>query len=234
MTTVAAIVVAAGSGLRMGGAEKAFLPLDNRPLVTFSLDVLQASPEVDAIVLVLQEASVHRGQALARQYGYSKLSVVCAGGETRSLSVRNGLFSVPPTCDIVLVHDAARPFIDLEMVRRGLDAVQETGAAVAGVPARDTMKTVDRNGYVLGTPPRAGLWAAQTPQVFRRDVLLRAHQLDAADDATDDAMLVEALGHAVKMFLGSQMNFKITTPEDLALANAVLEGRGGHAGRHRI
>jgi 2-C-methyl-D-erythritol 4-phosphate cytidylyltransferase len=124
----------------------------------------------------------------------------------------------------VLVHDGARPCLDQALLHRGLAAVQETGAAVAGVPVKDTIKEVSPQGLVAATPPRERLWAAQTPQLFRYELLLEAHQR-CRDTVTDDAAMVERLGHPVRMFLGAPENLKVTTPEDLPLAEALLKGK---------
>ena len=137
--------------------------------------------------------------------------------------MRSGLDALTP-CDWVIVHDGARPCLDLPMLERGLAAVQEAGAAVAGVPVKDTIKVVSDQGAVVDTPDRKSLWAAQTPQIFRYDLLRDAHDR-CIEDVTDDAMMVESLGHSVKMFLGSYENLKVTTPEDLILAEAFLKQR---------
>jgi 2-C-methyl-D-erythritol 4-phosphate cytidylyltransferase len=152
-------------------------------------------------------------------------TVVVPGGARRQDSVRNGLDALGP-CDWVAVHDAARPFATRDLLLRTLDAAQPTGAAVAAVPVKDTIKRV-RDGAVLQTLPRAELWAVQTPQVFRADLLARAHH--ATDDATDDAALVERLGIQVRVAQGAYDNIKITTPDDLALAAWLLDQRAGAA-----
>lgn len=223
MADVTAIVVAAGSGQRMGGVDKAFLPLDGRPLIAYPLHVFQSCAAVQSIVLVLQAASLQRGRDLVEQEGLSKVAGVYRGGTTRSDSVRAGLAQAPP-CEVVLVHDGARPCLDAETVLRGLEAVRETGAAVAAIPIYDTVKRVDSRGRVRETPSREGLWVAQTPQVFRRELLEQAYSI-AQGSVSDDAALVEALGYPVTLFRGSPANIKVTTPEDLALAAAILARR---------
>jgi 2-C-methyl-D-erythritol 4-phosphate cytidylyltransferase len=220
---VGAVVVAAGSSSRMGGVDKIFSPVLGRPLLSFSLDQLQAFPPVTEIVLVLDSGSLNQGQELVDAGGYRKVAHVCAGGERRQDSVRAGLEALTP-CDWVIVHDGARPCLDLPMLERGLSAVQEAGAVVAGVPVKDTIKVVSGQGDVVDTPDRRSLWAAQTPQIFRYELLRDAHDR-CADDVTDDAMMVESLGHTVKMFMGSYENLKVTTPEDLILTEAFLKQR---------
>ena len=134
-----------------------------------------------------------------------------------------GIQALEP-CDWVVVHDGARPCLDHATLERGLISAEETGAAVAGVPVKDTIKAVSPQQVVLDTPDRQGLWAAQTPQIFRYELLLEAHQR-CAETMTDDAAMVESLGHTVKMFLGSYENLKVTTPEDLAVAEVFLRAR---------
>ena len=220
---VGAVVVAAGSSSRMGGVDKIFAPVLDRPLVCFALDQLEAFPPVTEIVLVLDSGSLTQGRELSRARGYRKVTHVCPGGKRRQDSVRSGLDALTP-CDWVIVHDGARPCLDLPMLERGLAAVQEVGAAVAGVPVKDTIKVVSDQGAVVDTPDRKSLWAAQTPQIFRYDLLRDAHDR-CIEDVTDDAMMVESLGHSVKMFLGSYENLKVTTPEDLILAETFLKQR---------
>jgi len=195
----------------------------DRPLVCFALDQLEAFPPVTEIVLVLDSGSLTQGRELVDARGYRKVTHVCPGGKRRQDSVRSGLDALTP-CDWVIVHDGARPCLDLPMLERGLAAVQEVGAAVAGVPVKDTIKVVSDQGAVVDTPDRKSLWAAQTPQIFRYDLLRDAHDR-CIEDVTDDAMMLESLGHSVKMFLGSYENLKVTTPEDLILAEAFLKQR---------
>ena len=222
---VGAIVVAAGSSARMAGVDKTFAPLLGRPLITHTLARFEEFPAVAEIVLVLAAPSLDLGRRLARKRGYAKVSRVCAGGARRQDSVKAGLDALQP-CDFVMVHDGARPGLDAALLQRGLDAVTVPGcaAAIAGVPVKDTIKVVAPDGHITDTPDRSTLWAAQTPQIFAHDLLHRVHA-EFEGDATDDAMMVEALGHPVKMFLGSYENLKVTTPEDLAVMEAILRGR---------
>lgn len=217
------IVVAAGQSTRMAGVDKVFAPVLGTPLLAFSLDQLEAFLPVTEMVLVLATRSLDQGRELVQARGYRKVSQLCPGGRRRQDSVLAGLAALRP-CRWVLVHDGARPCLDKALLERGLAAVQATGAAVAGVPVRDTIKEVSPQGLVTGTADRERLWAAQTPQFFRYDLLLEAHRT-CQQDVTDDAMMVESLGHPVRMFLGSAANLKVTTPEDLALAEALLQGR---------
>jgi 2-C-methyl-D-erythritol 4-phosphate cytidylyltransferase len=179
---------------------------------------------VQFIVVVLHERNLERGRALVQERRWRKVVAVCAGGERRQDSVRAGLGALPP-CDLVVVHDAARPLITTDLIRRGVEVATATGAAaIAAMPVKDTIKRVDDGGRVVETPPRERLWAAQTPQVAHRAALERAFAL--ADrrglTVTDEAALLEAAGEPVSVFAGSYHNLKITTPEDLAIAAALL------------
>ena len=220
---VGAVVVAAGKSSRMKGVDKVFTPILGVPLVAYSLDQLESFPPVAEIVLVLSPDSLDQGQDLLRHRGYQKVSHVCAGGERRQDSVRFGLERLA-NCRWVIVHDGARPCLDQGILQRGLTAVEECGAAVAGVPVKDTIKLVSPQGQITDTPDRDRLWAAQTPQFFEYALLWDAHQR-CTQPVTDDAAMVESLGHPVKMFLGSYENLKVTTPEDLAVAETFLSPR---------
>ena len=225
-----AVVVAAGSGRRMGGVDKIFSSIAGAPVLVHVLDQLEAFPPLRSIAVVLGAENVEACQALAAARGYRKIAGVCAGGARRQDSVRLGLECLSSVTDLdwVLVHDGARPCLDQAILQRGLDAAREPdcGAAVAGVPVKDTIKIVSPEGLVEETPNREGLWAAQTPQIFRFSLLWEAHSR-LPEDVTDDAAMVERLGHRVKMFLGSYENLKITTNEDLAVAELFLKRRSG-------
>ncbi len=216
-----AVIAAAGSSSRMGGVDKIFALLAGRAVLAHSVAAFESHPRVGAAVIVLHPDSVERGRELAREMGWGKVAAVVAGGGRRQDSVAAGLDALPPTCRWVLVHDGARPCVTGDVIDRGIDAAEQCGAAVAAAPVKDTIKVVDANGVVVETPDRAALWAVQTPQVFRLD-LLRAAYAANDDDVTDDAGLVEKLGHAVKVFHGSYDNIKVTTPEDLDVAAALL------------
>jgi len=207
----------------MAGADKLFAPLGGVPLLVRALRAFQDSPLVDRIVLVLSAGNLERGRALADACGVDKLTAACEGGPRRQDSVRLGLeaLSAAGGCEWVLVHDGARPLVSAELIERGLAAARETGAAVPAVPLADTVKLAAADGTVERTLDRSHLWAAQTPQVFRYDLLLRAHR-EVTAEVTDDAAMLEALGLPVKLFEGSAANIKVTTPEDLRLAEALL------------
>ena len=217
---VGAVVVAAGESRRMFNVDKIFAPLMGRPLISYSLDVLNESKRVDAVVLVLSEANIEGGRRLVDANAWSKVRDVCVGGERRQDSVRYGMDRLPDS-DWIIVHDGARPFIDGGMIDRGLKEAEATGAAVAAVPVTDTIKSADAELLVTGTLDRTSLWSVQTPQVFRRDLLLEAHRR-VSDTSSDDASMVEGIGGSVRVFMGSYANVKVTTPEDLPIAEAIM------------
>ncbi len=221
--TVGAIVLAAGSSRRMGAADKVFLSLLERPLVSYSLKTLNDSPKVDSIVLVTSPDKMERAQELVSESGWEKVSEVCLGGVRRQDSVRSGLERIGEMA-WVIVHDAARPFVDEGIITRGLREVRHTGAAVSAVPVRDTIKSANSDGVVTETLDRSRLWHVQTPQLFAADTLRGAHNR-ISHDVTDDASMVERIGGTVRVFAGSYENFKITTPQDVAIAEAVLRAR---------
>lgn len=218
-----AILVAAGASRRMDGPDKIFAPLLRRPLLTYSLSALSRSPCVDAIVLVLAESSLQRGRRLMSSGEWPKLTAVCAGGRRRQDSVRLGLDRLPP-CGWVVVHDGARPLLDEAMIADGLAAARTTGASIAAVPVKDTIKMANVDGLVTRTIDRDHLWSVQTPQIFRRDLLADAHRT-VSQDVTDDASMVEMMGASVRIFQGSYENLKVTTPDDLVVARSILSGR---------
>jgi len=213
---VGAVIVAAGFGRRLGGVDKAFLNLGGQPLIAWSLGTFQRCALIEQIVLVLNEKNMAAGRKLVQDNSWYKVGDLCLGGERRQDSVRAGLTKLKD-CDWIVIHDGARPFVNDDLIQNGLEAAAETGAALAGVPAKDTVKLAWADRMVIGTLPRAHVWLAQTPQVFRADIIRQAYE-EPGEDVTDDAVLVERLGHKVKLYMGSYLNFKITTPEDLTLA----------------
>lgn len=215
----AAVIVAAGAGRRFGG-DKVFAPLGDRPVLAHTVEVFERCAAVAAIVVVLAAENLEHGRALARQRGWAKLAALCAGGLRRQDSVREGIRHLPP-CAWTIIHDGVRPFVSEHMIEEGLVTARRVGAAVAAVPVKDTVKAVAADGLVERTPDRSRLWLAQTPQVFRHDLLVAAHA-DGGEDAPDDAALLERRGVPVAVYPGSYDNLKITTPEDLALAECIL------------
>ncbi len=226
---VVAIVPAAGRGLRMGGSvPKQFLSLGGEPLIVQSLRILQAASVVDQIVLAVPSADVGYCESeIVARHRFSKVTKVVAGGAERQDSVRYALTQVPPDTEIVLIHDAVRPFVTLRMMAEVVAAARKEGAAIIALPMRDTVKHVRTDGTIERTVDRAPLWLAQTPQAFRRDWIETAHRKAHAEGvrATDDAFLVEWMGYSVCVVEGSGENIKVTRPEDLVIGEAILAAR---------
>ncbi|MDP2956947.1 MAG: 2-C-methyl-D-erythritol 4-phosphate cytidylyltransferase [Longimicrobiales bacterium] len=221
---VGAVIVAAGESRRMGGVDKIFTPLLGVPLILHPLRVFNDSPLVDEIALVVAPARVEEARRLVSERGLSKVRAVRGGGTRRQDSVRVGLEALS-RCDWVLVHDGARCCVSPSLIEAGLEAARESGAAIAAVPVVDTVKVV-ADQQVQSTLDRNSLWAVQTPQVFRTELLLDAHRR-CPELVTDDAAMVERLGVPVRVFMGAYDNLKVTTPEDLLLAEAILRARAG-------
>ncbi|MDA1096370.1 MAG: 2-C-methyl-D-erythritol 4-phosphate cytidylyltransferase [Chloroflexi bacterium] len=221
-----AIVVAAGSGERMGGVEKAFLQVLGRPLIAYTLSVLEDSPEIRAVVLVVAQARVARASELVSSFGFRKVVTVCAGGSTRRASVRAGLSAVPDADGLIAILDGARPCLTPQLVSAGIAAARATGAAIAAVPVQDTIKEVGPGGLVMNTPDRTRLVATQTPQVFSTSALRQAHREAPSHLLLDDATLFEAIGWPVHVYPGDPANIKVTTPADVLVVEAILRQRG--------
>ena len=219
-----AIIVAAGTSQRMGGVDKVLAPLGGKSVLARVIDAFEGCGSVDQIVVVLSKQNLEEGQQLVAEQGWSKVTDVCLGGRRRQDSVLDGL-GLLDQCDWVVVHDGARPLVTADLIDQGLEAAKETGAAVAAVPVTDTIKVAGVDRLVQHTPARDDLWAVQTPQVFRFDIITEAYRR-AEGEVTDDATLVEQLGYSVKLYMGSYDNIKVTTPDDLILAEAFLQRRG--------
>jgi len=216
-----AIIAAAGESRRMDGIDKVFAPLGGKPVISYVLDAFEECESISQIVVVVSKDNLAKCRELIAENKYAKPIEVCAGGKRRQDSVAAGLAKLDE-CDRVVIHDGARPLVTKELIERGLEAAEETGAAAAAVPVTDTVKIADDNRIVLETPPRQNLWAVQTPQVFRVDIISKAYR-EAAGDVTDDASLVERLGNKVKLYMGSYDNIKITSASDLLVAEALLK-----------
>jgi len=204
----------------MNGVDKVFAPLGGKPVISRVLDAFEECESISQIIVVVNKASLAKCRQLIAENKYSKPIEVCAGGKRRQDSVAAGLSKLDK-CDWVVIHDGARPLVTKELIERGLEVAKETGAAAAAVPVTDTIKIADDDLTVLETPLRQNLWAVQTPQVFRVDLISKAYQR-AAGEVTDDASLVEALGNKVKLYMGSYDNIKITNSNDLLIAEALL------------
>ena len=220
---VSAIIAGAGLGKRMGGkVRKPLLTIEGRPILIYTLRNLVRVKSIREVILVvnprdLQLIQKELGQDLTRL----RVSDVIPGGSHRFDSVKLGLQHVSPCADLVLIHDAVRPFVPPELVHKVIARAAATGAAILASPVIDTVKRV-RQGRIAGTVDRESLWLAQTPQVFRREIILAAYDCRRPAKTSDDAQLVERTGRRVAIVPGSPKNFKITTPEDLELAKGVL------------
>jgi len=219
------IVVAAGLGRRLNAkVPKALVLLKGKPLIVYSLKVFEAHPGIDSVVVVAPGGCLSQFVRLMRSF--KKVRLVVAGGAMRSDSVKCGLEGVLPDTKIVLVHDAARPFVDRAMIDRLIASLKKNKAAITGVPVKFTVKKVNRKNLdIEETPARDLLWEAQTPQGFHKDVLVKAHAQKFKEEATDDAVMVERIGGKVRMVMGDYRNIKVTTPEDIILARQLMTGR---------
>jgi 2-C-methyl-D-erythritol 4-phosphate cytidylyltransferase len=218
---VAAIIVAAGDSQRMGGVDKMFAPLGGRPVLARVLDTFQSCKKIDYIIVVMHSKNIEQCRRLAAAEAWDKVRDICPGGKKRQDSVAEGLKRLKEG-EWVVIHDGARPLVTVDLIERGLEAAKETGAAVAAVPVTDTIKLVKDDEIVLQTLPRQNLRSVQTPQVFRYDVIKNTYKYTSGD-VTDDAALVEKAGYKVKLYLGSYDNIKVTTPDDLAVAEALFK-----------
>ncbi|EKN69196.1 2-C-methyl-D-erythritol 4-phosphate cytidylyltransferase [Neobacillus bataviensis LMG 21833] len=224
--TYQVILPAAGQGKRMGaGRNKLLLELNGVPVLIHTLKVFDEDEGCSGIILAIHPHDEKEFKALLKKYHIKKVMNLVRGGEERQHSIYNALKTVN-TNDIILVHDAARPFIRKEQIHRLAETAEETGAAIIGVPAKDTMKKV-QDGVIVETVERSSLWAVQTPQAFRISLLRKAYEKAEADHflGTDDASLVERLNMPVAIVEGDYDNIKLTTPEDLYFAEAILKKR---------
>jgi len=222
---VSAIVAAAGKGERLKSKiRKPFVTLGKDPILLYALKALDNSALIDEIILVVHQADLPRIKLFIKKAGLKKLKAAVVGGKRRMDSIKNGLAAVSEETEYVIVHDGCRPFIDNKMISSVLCAAEVFGAAIVGVPVKPTIKETEKGGFVAATLKREFLVEVQTPQAFRKDILLRAYEKGFAEgaNATDDASLVEGLGIKVKVVDGSYKNIKITTPEDLKYAKMLI------------
>jgi 2-C-methyl-D-erythritol 4-phosphate cytidylyltransferase len=218
-----AIIVAAGSGTRLGSdIPKQFIEVNGKPVIRFSMERFDEAPSIDSIIVVVAPGEVDRFDALAAGFGIRKLKTVVAGGSSRADSVRRGLAAVEPATRIIAVHDGARPLVSVDEIERTIAAAQEVGAACLTAAVNDTIKVVESES-ITTTIDRRTLRRALTPQAFRIELLQKAFAQHGSDaSVTDESSLVEKLGCVVKSVAGSTRNIKITYPEDLIFASAVL------------
>lgn len=223
-----AVIPAAGSGVRMGSDKaKQFLELDGRPLLAATLEPFQLCKKVDAIILVVPSRETdYCRERIVDRFGLDKILKVVPGGERRQDSVRLGVEATKGDYGLVLIHDAVRPIIDEELIEKVIGAAIIHRAVITGLPARETVKEIDRTSRVVKTYDRNTVWLVQTPQVFRYEDILLAHETavnEGWEEATDDAFLVERLGIPVNVIEGSEKNIKITTPHDLEMARFLMK-----------
>ncbi|UCD55497.1 MAG: 2-C-methyl-D-erythritol 4-phosphate cytidylyltransferase [Candidatus Omnitrophota bacterium] len=226
------IVPSAGKGRRLKVKEtKPFVMLGGHPLLSHTLKALEASAPIDEIIVVVSRDKLKAGRELIKKYEFNKVRAVISGGKRRFDSVRNALRKVKDA-DLVLIHDGVRPFISQDLIKKLLRAAKRFGAAVSAIPSRQTLKFIKENYrgqtsidnfFIVNTPKRKFLWEAQTPQVFKKQLIVKAYKKVKGRNATDDSSLVEKLGHRVKIVKGSFRNIKITTPEDLELAKIFVK-----------
>lgn len=220
-TKISAVIAAAGSGKRMGADKnKQWILLDGVPMLARTVSVFQKAEIIDEIVIAAAKNEVGEVEELTKEYGFTKVTAVVAGGQSRQQSVYNALKKVGG--EMVLVHDGARPFVTEEELGKVIEAVEQYGAAALGTKVKDTVKLVREDGIVDKTLPRQQLWAAATPQGFYRERLLKLHERGQSETVTDDCMLAELFGDTVKMVLCGEQNIKLTTPEDLLFAEQFL------------
>lgn len=217
------IVPSAGKGKRLSSKEnKPFISLKGKPLLLYTLKALEKCKVINEIIVVVSPDKIKTCKKLIKKYGISKVSVVVAGGRKRFNSVKNGLKKIKEA-DFILIHDGVRPFIEESTIKKVLRAARRYGAALCATPLKQTLKIINKNSFIKNTPKRSTLWEAQTPQAFKKDLILKAYKNATSHDATDDSSLVEKMGRKVKIIKGSYRNIKITTPEDLALAEILLK-----------
>jgi len=227
---VTAIIPAAGSGSRIGSSSyKQFIEIKGKPIIVHTLDRFQQASVVDEMVVVLPPDKVEEFSRIIDVYGFYKPLHFVAGGERRQDSVYKGFLSLnEEEAEIIVVHDAVRPLVETDLIQRVVERARLTGAAIAAIPAVDTIKEVSSEDMVVATPERSALRQVQTPQAFAFTILREAFKRAYADSycGTDDSSLVERIGVSVAVVLGSPLNIKITTPEDVRFAELILEERG--------
>lgn len=219
------IIVAAGKGSRMkADINKQFLKIGEKEVLAHTIDKFYKNENINEIIIVAKEDEKdYLKENIIDKYGYKNIKIA-VGGKERQDSVYNGLKLVKHDCDIVLIHDGARPFIDEETIDNCIKYTKQFNSTVIGVPVKDTIKVVDGNNDVSDTPNRSKLWSIQTPQSFKYDLILKAHEKAKKDNylGTDDSMLIEHIGEKVKVIEGNYNNIKITTPEDLQIGMEIL------------
>ena len=222
---ISAIIVAAGSSARMGNSDKLFLTFGAKPVILHTLLCYQAAQSIDEIIVVAKKARHREIHDLSQQNGVRKVTAIVEGGADRNASVRNAICAVNPKCQYVAIADGARPLTDPKDIDKVSAAARKHGAAILGVPAKDTVKQLSPDGKIATSPPRETLLQAQTPQTFHKETYIQLSDRAMAQrlSVTDDSSIFEAFGHQVTAVIGSYKNIKITTPEDIQIAKALWE-----------
>ena len=219
------VIVSAGRGSRMKtDVNKQFLKIGDKEVIAHTIDEFYNNKNIGEIIIVVREDEKEFFQEnIINKYGYKNIKIAF-GGKERQDSVYNGLKQVDEKCKIVLIHDGARPLVTNEIIEKSIECVKECNSAIVGVPVKETIKIVNEDNEVCDTPNRSTLWSIQTPQVFDYALIIKAHEKAKYDKyyGTDDSMLMEYLGYNVKVVEGSYNNIKITTPEDLKIAEEIL------------
>ncbi|MBN3348635.1 2-C-methyl-D-erythritol 4-phosphate cytidylyltransferase [Clostridium botulinum] len=226
MSKNSVIIVAAGKGKRMNSSiSKQFLQIKNKPILYYTLSKFSTHESIDEIVLVTLEDKIEACSDIIDKYNINKVSKIVPGGKERQDSVYNGLKAVSKDCEVVLIHDAARPFATSDIIENGIRYANQYGAAACGVIPKDTIKIKDKKGFAIDTPNREDLFIVQTPQCFNYNIILGCHEKLKKHNkkVTDDTMVLENYGKSVYLYEGSYSNIKITTPEDLILGEQILE-----------
>lgn len=230
MEKVAVVIVAGGSGKRMGMTiKKQYILLDNKEIIAHTIETFEKCGIIDEIILVVGEEEIQKvREEIIERYGFNKVKQIVAGGAERQDSVYNGLLATSSNVKYVMIHDGARPFIKEKIIIKALELTKEKEATVVAVPVKDTIKIADnKRGVIVETPNRSNLWSIQTPQSFSKELLLNAYKYALSNNliATDDSMLVEAYGKSVFIVEGDYMNIKITTQEDLVIGEVILANK---------
>lgn len=221
------LVLAAGRGVRLKSPlSKALIDVGGKPVIYYSLRVLNNHPEVDNIIVVCNRDNIKRIERITKKYGFRKVKDFILGGKERKDSVLNAIKSVALESDYVLIHDAARPVLSKGLVSACIDSARKYGAAIAAVRVKPTIKVSKDGAWVKSTLDRKQLWEAQTPQVFKKELISRGYRGLGNKEVTDDSMLIERLGRKVRLVSGYYSNIKITTPEDLLFIRAIIKKAG--------
>lgn len=226
---LSAIILAAGVGRRLNTpVSKPLVKIASKPLIIYSLELFNKHPDIDEIIVVTSAQNKAAITKTIRKYSSKKIKALCLGGRRRQDSVYEGIKAASPDSKWVLIHDCARPLVSSKLITAVIAAAKKTQAAILGVPVKATIKSIKNGGMVDRTLDRNNLWEVQTPQVFKKDLILKAYNRHIKEDFTDDASLVEKLGAGVKIVQGSYDNIKITTRIDLLFAELIVK-RGFHA-----